>query len=42
LINAHNNMKAYKLSEREIDLERKSPMDSKLTERQSDSQQNKR
>ncbi len=42
LINAHNNMKAFKLTDRDINLERKAPMDSKLTERQSDSNQTKR
>ncbi len=40
LINAHNNMKAFKLSDRDIDLERKDAIDSKLTERQSDSNSN--
>ncbi len=34
LINAHNNMKAYKLSDRDIDLERKGSKETKLSERQ--------
>lgn len=40
LINAHNNMKAFKLSDRDIDLEKKDNKEMKLTERQSDTSVN--
>ncbi|XOV95335.1 MAG: efflux RND transporter periplasmic adaptor subunit [Bacteroidota bacterium] len=41
LINAHNNMKAYKANDRDIDLERKESTDTKLTERQANTSENK-